>query len=208
MPPEEEISPHFTVLGIAGSPRLGGTDFTVRYALECLQELGPVDTLYFSAHKKIINFCIHCDYCIKNKQGCVFKDDMGVLYSMMERADAWVVGTPVYQGSVSAQTKAILDRCRALVAKNPKVFENKVGAVIAVGGDRSGGQELAMQAVHAFFLTNRFLPVGGGAFGANFGAAIWTQDKGAEGAETDEDGLRSVRKLMKRVYRVLSKDEL
>lgn len=192
-----------TVLGISGSPRLAATDFIVRYALDYLKELGPVDTLYFSAAKKVINFCIHDDHCIKTKEGCIFTDDLGVLFSMLERADGVIIGTPVYQGTLAAQTKAILDRCRALVARDPKIFSRKVGAAIAVGGDRNGGQELAMQAIHAFFLTNSLIPVGGGAFGANLGAAIWSQDKGAEGARADVEGQRAVRKLLKRFYTLL-----
>lgn len=162
--------------------------------------MGPVNTLYFSAAKKAINFCIHDDHCIKTKEGCIFKDDLGVLYSMLEQSDGVIIGTPVYQGTLAAQTKAILDRCRALVACDPKIFSRKVGAAIAVGGDRNGGQELAMQAIHAFFLTNRFTLVSGGAFGANFGAAIWSQDKGAEGARADVEGQRMVRKLMKNFH--------
>lgn len=200
----EDSPRRLTVLGISGSPRLAATDFIVRYALENLQQMGDIDVLYFSAHKKIINFCIHCDYCIKTKQGCIFKDDISELHDMMQRADGWIVGSPVYQGSVMTQTKAILDRCRALVAKDSHVFDNKLGAAIAVGGDRAGGQEVAMQVIHAFYIINHFFPIGGGAFGANLGAAVWAHDKGAEGAQEDTEGQRVVRKLMKRFYNVLS----
>ena len=86
--------------------------------------------------------------------GCFHDDDLKDLYPLMEQANGWIIGTPVYQGSINAQTKAILDRCRASVAKYPKIFRNKVGASIAVGGDRAGGQELAIQAIHAFFISN------------------------------------------------------
>ncbi len=61
------------VFGISGSPRAGGTDYAVNHALEILKEMG-CETRYFSARGKDIKFCIHCDYCIKNKQGCVHKD--------------------------------------------------------------------------------------------------------------------------------------
>ncbi|KAF5420900.1 MAG: Multimeric flavodoxin WrbA, partial [Candidatus Methanocomedens sp.] len=30
-----------------------------------------------------------------------------------------IIGIPVYQGNLSAQTKTMLDRCRAVVAKDP-----------------------------------------------------------------------------------------
>jgi multimeric flavodoxin WrbA len=100
--------------------------------------------------------------------------------------------------------KAVLDRCRALVAKNPKVFENKVGAAIAVGGDRTGGQDPTLQTIIDFYIINEMIPVGGGSFGANLGAAIWSKDKGAEGAGADEEGLRTIRRTVDRLIKVAS----
>jgi multimeric flavodoxin WrbA len=53
---------------------------------------------------------------------------MRVIYDKLQWADAVIIGTPVYQGTLSGQTKAIMDRCRALVAKNPPILKNKGGA--------------------------------------------------------------------------------
>ena len=194
---------NFTVLGISGSPRIAATDYIVNYALNLIKEKQNAEILYFSAAKKKINFCIHCDYCVKNKKGCVHKDDMKELYPLMEKADAWIIGTPIYQGSVSAQIKAILDRCRAPVAKNLKVFENKVGAAIGIGGDRIGGQEIAIQTILNFYIINEMIPVGGGSFGANLGGTIWSKDKMAKGAEEDEEGKRSVKKMVNRLIKTV-----
>ncbi|NVM04848.1 MAG: flavodoxin family protein [Candidatus Helarchaeota archaeon] len=190
---------NFTVLGISGSPRIAATDYVINYALDLIKEKEKAEILYFSVAKKKINFCIHCDYCIKNKKGCIHKDDMQDLYPLMEKADAWIIGTPIYQGSVSAQIKAILDRCRAPVAKNLKVFENKVGAAIGIGGDRLGGQEIAIQTILNFYIINEMIPVGGGSFGANLGGTVWSKDKKAQGAAEDEEGKRSIRKMVKRL---------
>lgn len=194
------------ILGISGSPRHAATEFCVQYALEWLQAHAgqrPVETHYFSVAGKDVRFCTHCDFCLREKRGCTFHDDVAALYPLMERADAWVVGTPVYQSNYSAQLKAVLDRCRALVARAPRIFEGKVGAAIAVGGDRNGGQELAIQALHAFFVSNFFTVVGGGAFGANLGASVWARDEGAAGAEADAEGLRAIRKVARHVLQVL-----
>ena len=190
---------NFTVLGISGSPRIAATDYVINYALDLIKEKEKAEILYFSVAKKKINFCIHCDYCVKNKKGCIHKDDMQDLYPLMEKADAWIIGTPIYQGSVSAQIKAILDRCRAPVAKNLKVFENKVGAAIGIGGDRLGGQEIAIQTILNFYIINEMIPVGGGSFGANLGGTVWSKDKKAQGAAEDEEGKRSIRKMVKRL---------
>lgn len=192
------------VLGISGSPRLGSTDFSVQTALSYSREKYQVETDYYTVHKKNISFCLHCDYCVRKKEGCVQKDDTQELYPKLEWADAWILASPVYQGHVSGQLKTILDRCRALVAKNPKVFENKVGAAIAVGGDRTGGQDPTLQTIIDFYIINEMIPVGGGSFGANLGGAIWSKDKGAKGAEADEEGLRTIRRTVDRLIKVAS----
>ena len=44
---------------------------------------------------------------------------MSEVYEKLQRADAWILGSPVYQGHVSGQLKTLLDRCRAVVAADP-----------------------------------------------------------------------------------------
>lgn len=190
------------LLGISGSPRDGATAFAVRAALDFAESTGEVEAEFISLRGKDINFCIHCDYCVRKKQGCVFKDDVAQMYPSMEAADAWILGTPVYQGTLSAQLKAVLDRCRAVVARDINAFEDKVGAAIAVGGDRSGGQEPAITAIHAFYLANKMIPVSGGPFGSNLGGTVWSRDEGAAGAEDDEVGIESIRRTIERLIQV------
>lgn len=187
---------------MCGSPRQGSTEYALKKALEFARSEGGVEVQFFSVRAKRINFCLHCDYCVRTKKGCVQKDDMVELYPMMEAADAWILATPVYQGSVSAQLKAVMDRCRAIVARDPDVLKNKVGAAIAVGGDRAGGQEPSIICIHSFFLANKMIPVGGGAFGSNLGACVWSRDEGAEGAARDRTGMRSVERTVGRLVEV------
>ena len=75
------------VFGISGSPRKGSTDYMVNQALDYLKETYGVQTRYFSAQGKQLNFCIHCDYCVKNRMGCIHKDDMVEWYDGLEWAD-------------------------------------------------------------------------------------------------------------------------
>lgn len=196
---EAETKP-LKILGISGSPRKMATDFLVQEALKTARDKYGAETDYFSARGKKLNFCIHCDFCIRKKEGCVHKDDIAAeLYDKMIWADAWIIGTPVYQGTLSAQTKTIMDRCRAVVARDPKVFLNKVGMGIADGGDRIGGQEPAIQTILNFYVINEMIPVGGGSFGANLGGTFWSKDKGAEVVSEDSEGMRSLRKTLKRL---------
>jgi multimeric flavodoxin WrbA len=187
------------LLGISGSPHDGATSYVIQEALAFAETLGDVETEFISVRGKEINFCIHCDYCVRTQEGCVFEDDVAKMYPSMEAADGWLLGTPVYHGTLSGQLKAVLDRCRAVVARDIDAFKDKVGVAVAVGGDRAGGQELAIMAIHAFYLANKMIPVSGGPFGANFGGTIWTVDEGVDGAKADEVGMESVRDTVRRL---------
>jgi len=190
---------NYFLLGICGSPRKQGTEFAVQYALKYAAEKYGFKTEFWTVRAKDIKFCIHCDYCIREKKGCINKDDMEDIYIKLEKAKFLLFGTPTFQGNLSGQLKTVMDRCRAMVAKNPEVFKNKIGAALAVGGDRNGGQEIAIRSILDFYQQNHVISVSGGAFGANLGASLWSADKGKEGVQNDEEGLRSIRKIIKRL---------
>ena len=188
------------ILGICGSPRKMATDHVLGEALKMLEEKG-FKTMLFSVRGKNISPCKHCDYCLKNKE-CVVKDDMYQLYPLFREADGFVIATPVYNGGLSAQTKAIIDRTRATLAADPKALRGKPGVAIAVGGDRMGGQELAIQQIHTFYVLNGMVPISGGFFGANLGATFWSKDT-LEGVKEDAEGFRSLRKTVKKFAEAL-----
>jgi multimeric flavodoxin WrbA len=122
---------------------------------------------------------------------------MHSLYSLFKDSKGMIFATPVYNGGVSAQIKAILDRTRALLASDPNILRGKVGIALAIGGDRSGGQELAIQQIMTFYTLNGILTISGGAFGANIGATFWSKDT-MEGIQEDKEGLKSLKKTIKR----------
>jgi multimeric flavodoxin WrbA len=188
------------ILGICGSPRKMATDHVLGEALKMLEERG-VQTVLFSVRGKNISPCRHCDYCLKNKE-CVVKDDMYRLYPLFREAKGFVIATPVYNGGLSAQTKAVIDRTRATLAADPKALRGKPGMAIAVGGDRMGGQELAIQQIHTFYILNGMTPISGGFFGANLGATFWSKDT-LEGVKEDAEGFRSLRKTVKKFAEAL-----
>jgi multimeric flavodoxin WrbA len=187
-----------SVLGICGSPRKKATDRAVHWALEHFEAQYDVSTAFFSVRGKSINFCLHCDVCVKKKQGCVHQDAMQELYPLMQKAHIWVLGSPVYHGHVSGQLKAVLDRSRALLARDRHILQDKIGLGIAVGGDRNGGQEQVLHTIIDFCLINEMIPVSGGVFGANLGGTVWSRDQGREGTEADSEGLKSIRKSITR----------
>ncbi len=183
------------IVGICGSPRQQATEHVLKNALAMLEKLN-FETRFFTVRGKHIEFCSHCDYCLEHK-ACVLNDDMQKVYTLLKEARGIILATPVYNGGVSAQIKAIMDRCRAAVASDRNFFKDKIGMGIALGGDRIGGQEAALSQILTFFILNGVLPVSGGFFGANLGATFWTKDT-LEGVKQDEEGLRSLRKTVKK----------
>ncbi|HPJ30714.1 MAG TPA: flavodoxin family protein [Methanothrix sp.] len=183
------------IVGICGSPREKATDYILKEALKMLEDRG-FETQFFGVRGKRISPCLHCDYCLTNKE-CRIKDDMYEVYPLLREAEGIVFATPVYNGALSAQTKAVMDRCRALAAADFDVFRGKIGMAVAVGGDRMGGQELAISQIITFYVLSGIVPVGGGAFGANLGATFWSRDT-LEGAKEDEEGWRTLRKTVRR----------
>lgn len=161
------------------------------------------ETEFFTVRGKKIGPCRHCDYCMRKKE-CILKDDMYQVYPLIQEAQGLIMATPIYNGGLSANLKAVMDRCRALGAVDFNFLQYKVGMGITVGGDRAGGQELAMQQIITYYILNGAIPVSGGAFGANLGANFWSQDT-LDGVKGDEEGFKSLRKTLKRFTIFLEK---
>jgi multimeric flavodoxin WrbA len=194
----------FVIVGICGSPRQQATEYVLEEALQILEKKG-FKTKLWTVRGKEIAFCTHCDYCLVEK-ACVLQDDMQELYVLLTEATGIILATPVYNGGVSAQIKAVMDRTRAAVASDENIFKGKIGMGIAVGGDRAGGQELALTQIHTFYILNGMIPVSGGYFGANLGATFWSKDT-LEGVKQDEEGFRSLKKTLKRFAEYVKKRE-
>jgi multimeric flavodoxin WrbA len=190
------------IVGICGSPREQATEHVLKEALRMLEEQG-FETRFWTVRGKWVDYCAHCDYCLKNNE-CVVQDDVQELYALLVGAQGIIFASPVYNGGVSAQTKAVMDRMRAVVASDKNFFRGKVGMGIVVGGDRAGGQEFALMQIHAFYIIQGMIPVGGGFFGANLGATFWSRDT-LEGVKLDEEGFRSLRKTVKKFGGFLKK---
>ena len=192
------------ILGICGSPRKQATEHALTEALDMLGKM-DFETEFFSIRGKNIGFCQHCDYCLRSRE-CKLKDDMYELYPLLRKTDGLVIATPVYNGGVSAQTKTVMDRCRALFAADRNVLRYKVGMAIAVGGDRAGGQELAIQQIITFYVLNGVIPISGGPFGANLGATFWSKDT-LKGLAEDEEGFKTLKKTVKRFADAVKQNE-
>ena len=180
------------IIGICGSPRDGATEFLLKKALDDLEKEESFETQFITVRNKNISPCRHCNHCVKTKGECSISDDMTEIREALKEADGIIMASPIHFGSISAQLKAVIDRCQAMIMEDLDIFKNKVGISIVVGGDRAGGQELAIQQINTFYLLNKIIPLSGGSFGANLGACLWLQDGGAEGVKNDEYGLKTL----------------
>jgi multimeric flavodoxin WrbA len=131
------------VLGIAGSPRRGGnTDTLLARFMEGAASKGTEIKTISVCDLKIAG-CLHCDACLV-KGNCKVQDDMQLVYHEMEAADRIVMASPLQFMSVSAQMKAMIDRCQALwarkyVLKVPPLGDTRVRKAffISVGGRKT-----------------------------------------------------------------------
>jgi len=128
------------VLGIAGSPRRGGnTDLLLAEVMKGAASRGAeVKTIVLNDLK--IAPCQHCDACLETGR-CKVKDDMQMVYRELENADRIVLASPLHFMGVTAQMKAMIDRCQALwarkyVLKLPPLSNRRErkGLFISVGG--------------------------------------------------------------------------
>jgi multimeric flavodoxin WrbA len=101
------------VLGIMGSPRVGGnSDILLDQALAGAESTGA-EVEKIILNQKKISGCQDCKKC--NETGlCVLKDDMPEIHKKILEADAIIHSVPVYFWSMTAQMKAYLDRWCAL----------------------------------------------------------------------------------------------
>ncbi|NLG28026.1 MAG: flavodoxin family protein [Chloroflexi bacterium] len=183
------------VLGISGSPRPNGnTAQAVQHALEILRAY-DVETTYIGLASKEITPCDGCLSCNLGK--CRWTDDMNEIYEALQRCDGLILGSPVYMGQVSGIMKLMMDRTVMLRTASKFLLSGKVGAGIACGSFRNGGQELTLQGIHNFFLQHDMQVISDGPGYSHYGAAVVGL------FAPDEIGKRTVENLARRMAKAL-----
>lgn len=119
------------ILAINGSPRRGNSELILNIILGAAKEKCAEIEL-IELRKKSINFCGGGDDCCPITGKCYIKDDMLLIYPLMEEADMIILASPCYFSNVSARMKNFMDRC------NPYYFNKRLKGkkffLIAVGG--------------------------------------------------------------------------
>lgn len=205
------------VLAIGGSPRKGyNTDKALQAAMESAKMMGDwVETEHINITDYKVKPCIACYKCYmqgtKEKPCPGIKDDMNTeIYPRMMAADVILVGTPVTWGTLSAQTKAWMDRtlpfCHGSNSELKGLFSKKVCGAIVTSWDVHGGTEVTIQCISSWAHVLDMTVVGAGhhhPHGAYLGGAAYTQPHwGGDGWRYDTFGARSIRGTGKRAVEI------
>ncbi len=140
------------VLGIMGSPRIGGnTDLLLDEALRGAREAGA-DTEKLLLDRLNIIPCKEIYQCGKDGT-CPLRDDMKTLYQTVLDADVIIAASPIFFYTVSAQMMGFISRCQALWARRYILKQVhsplKKGSFIGVGATKGAklfdGPKLTMK---------------------------------------------------------------
>ena len=150
------------IIGINGSPnKSGNTAFLLKEILEETKKLG-CDYEIINAAEVVLTsktpFCTGCSTPCSGK--CYEGTQLEDAYKLISKADAVLLGSPVYFGTLTAQIKAFFDKTRKI--RGEKTWINKVGAGVTVGASKYGGQETTLRALHDILMVHGMVIVGDG----------------------------------------------
>jgi NAD(P)H dehydrogenase (quinone) len=112
-------------------------------------------------------------------------------------ADAVIVGSPVYFGTMSGEVKTFFDNWLLKFGLwQDRKIRNKVGGAFATGGGISNGKEVTMLSILGAMLINQMIVVSGG---GGFGASATT---GPDSPGIDEKEVAEARALGTRIAEV------
>lgn len=128
------------VLGIMGSPRVkGNTDILLDQALNGARDCGAeIEKIIID--KLNIQPCREYYGCLRDGK-CVIRDDMDQIYPKLTSSDVVIMASPMFFYGITAQMKALIDRCQALWSKKYHLKqqvgpEGRKCAFIGVGATR------------------------------------------------------------------------
>ena len=187
------------VVAFNGSPRKdGNTGILIRYVFDKLEEEG-IDTELINIAGQINRGCTACLKCKENQnQRCVFDDDIvNHCIEKMITADGIIIGSPTYFASMTAETKALIDRAGYVAKGNGNMLKRKVGAAVTVA--RRAGTLNVFQGINNFFFINGMIVPGSIYWNLGLGRDTGDVDSDAEGIQTMQELGMNIAWLMKKI---------
>lgn len=172
-------------IAICGSPRRNGnTEFLLNRCLTSLKNQG-IETELIPLSELSIKPCRGCNVCrtLGNMSCSIKDDDFNATFSKMVEADIIVVGSPVYFGSATPETMALLDRAGYVSRGNGGLFSRKIGGPVTVA--RRAGQNFTYaQLIYWFTINDMIVP------GSTYWNVATAMNKGE--VENDKEALATI----------------
>lgn len=183
------------VVLVSGSPRKNGNCEKMLEISTTFFTDNNIDSDCVKLSEVTITPCIHCDFC-KTNDYCSHDENANKVNAVLESADAIIFYTPVYFGGITGQLKSFIDKTLPLRRSGFKL-KGKVVAAVAVGGSRCGGQELAINNIHASMLVHGAVIVGDN---SHFGGTLHNpMEKDDFGSTTLKGVLGSVKEILQKL---------
>ena len=188
------------VVAINGSARKdGNTAILIRHVFRELESEG-IETELVQLAGHVIRGCIACYKCFERKDGhcAVTGDIINDCIDRMHEADGIIIGSPTYFADVTAETKALIDRCGMVGRANYECYRRKVGAAV-VAERRAGGMHV-FDTINHFFTISQMIIVGSSYWNIGMGREIGAVEGDTEGMQTMEILGKNMAWLLKKLH--------
>ena len=148
----ENKNNHSSILVVQGSPRKKGNSIALaEQIVRGAESIGAtIERIYL--HDKNISPCQACYACQRpDSSGCAIDDEMQPIYKKLIDAKCWIIASPVYWFTMSAQTKLFMDRgLFALFGYKKDVLAGKRIAIAMSYGDTDAFNSGCVNALRTF----------------------------------------------------------
>lgn len=147
-------------IAFLGSPRENGnSEMLLKEAIKGIETFG-LKVKTFNLNALNIKPCQNCGGCDETGS-CIIDDDMSEIYADIRSADRIILASPIFFFALSAQTKAMVDRCQSFWCEKyllkkpvPEGPHGRKGLLLLVGGmKRDIGVQCGDATAKAFFRT-------------------------------------------------------
>ena len=143
--------------------------------------------------------CTACNQCIekKNRECALASDDFNEYFGRLVKADAILLGSPVYFSDVTAAMKALIERCGRVARANGGLFRRKVGAAV-VAVRRAGGIH-TFDTLNHLFLYSQMIVAGSSYWNVGIGGPVGQVKEDSEGMGIMTNLGKNLAWLMKKI---------
>jgi len=184
------------IFAVNGSPRKHGNTYHMLNTVMTVCEKAGFTTEIYQAGGLAVRGCLACGACGTHKGRCATDDWVNTVYQKMKEADAIILGSPTYFSDLTAETKAVIDRCGYISRRDNNAFARKVGA--AVTAVRRAGGIHTLDSIQHFFLINEMIVPGSSYWNLSLSRDL--NDYG-----NDQEGINTMERLGENIVWLLNK---